>query len=170
VRLSIKWKTHPNVPDSSFQPYLLILANAALAAVKSPEDSERICEDAYQRVTGHLPKRPKEEIDLSRGKKTHDYTRLRFKFARMNLKLLRRELWSFSGGAPPLGPALMMIVRTIDLVLQELSEAYAAAPPLDDEKASEARALPEIDVDVPDAANADDDELPRKVDYTELIG
>jgi|HubBroStandDraft_1064217.scaffolds.fasta_scaffold770992_1 hypothetical protein len=156
----VEFKTNSRVPPSSFHVDLRVLATAANVVFSRPAEAERASEDAYQKVTTHLPKRHKEETDTSDAK-AHQFARLRMKFDRQNLKILRENLYPHASSPPPIGSAILTLVRTTDLVIKELDEAYRLAPPLDDEREHE---LP--DVMIPEAL---DDATPKDVDYGSLI-
>jgi hypothetical protein len=139
-----------------------VLATAANVVFLTPKEAERASEDAYQKVTAMLPERRREEIDTS-DTRAHRFARLRMKFDRQNLKILRENIYHQVSAAPPVGPAVLTLVRTIDLVIMDLDDAYRLAPPLDDERDQE---LPEVDV--PDAADKEGS-VPRVVDYSSMI-
>ncbi len=140
--MKILFKTNPKVPPCGFHHTLLILATAVKACTEAPEQAERIAEDAYVKVTTYLPNRPREETDTA-NPRAHKWARLRFKFTRGNFKILRDGIYPYTASPPPLGPAMVTIVRTADLVVRELDAAYLFAPMLDDEREN---ALPDIEM------------------------
>jgi hypothetical protein len=156
----VEFKTNPRVPPSSFHIDLRVLAAAANVVFSTPAEAERASDDAYQKVTTHLPKRHREETDTSDPKALR-FARLRMKFDRQNLKILRENLYPYTSSAAPVGPAVLTLVRTTDLVIRDLDAAYRLAPPLDDERDHE---LPEVNIPEPP-----DGPLPVAVDYDEIL-
>jgi hypothetical protein len=156
----IEFKTNDRVPPSTFNGFLRILATAANVAFATPKEAERAAEDAYQKVTGGLPERHHEETDDS-NEKSHKFARLRMKFDRSNLKLLRESLYPQTSSPAPIGPAVLTLVRTTDMVIKELDAAYRLAPRLDDERSNE---LPSVEI--PDSSpNLE----PGSVDYDSML-
>jgi hypothetical protein len=155
------------VPPCTFYALLVVLANAAADALQSPVDAVRIVAMAVQLVAERLPKRHKEELERSEPTAPSErWCRLRLRYTKRDLKVLRQAVWSQIAQPAPLGPAMRELLTTIDMVMTELNAAYERALPLGDEvERPKVEALPELDL--PD--DNESDGPPRNVNYDDVL-
>jgi hypothetical protein len=146
-----------NVPGSSFRYCLAVLSKSATDVFKNPAEAEREAEQAFSHVQVYLnTKRVPEELRKNnKDDYEHSMSRLRMKWDRCNLIILKENIYEHINAAPPIGPAIKVLHQAVKWTIEQLDIAYSKAPKLKDER---------------DEIEFEDPVIPEapKVDYTSL--
>jgi hypothetical protein len=147
-----------NVPGSSFRYCLAVLSKSATFIFATPEQAEREAEQALAHVQVYLSTQRihEEERRHCKDDYEHSMARLRMKWDRHNLVILKENLWEHVNAGPPIGPAVKVMTTACKLTIEELDLAYRRAPRLKDER-------DEVEFDDPIMPE------PAKVDYDGLV-